>query len=83
MSKVLPTHVTMSELRENLSAYLDAVEHGATITVTRRGKPSATLSAAPATAAAIDLAELEQFRDSFGVRADHNAILTNRENERY
>ena len=43
MNKPLPTEVTASALRDNLAAYLDAAEHGATITITRRGRPSLQL----------------------------------------
>lgn len=83
MSKLLPLEVTMSEFRENLSAYLDAAENGATITITRRGRPSAKLAAAEEAPEAINLAGLKAFRASLGVRAQESAVVTTRRDERY
>lgn len=73
----------MSEFRDNLSAYLDAAENGATITITRRGRPSAKLAAAGEVPEAIDLAELRAFRALLGVRAAESAIVAARQDERY
>ncbi len=83
MSRTLPLKVTMSELRDNLSAYLDAVENGATITITRRGRPSAKLATAAETPKAINLVELRAFRTSLGVRAQESAVVAARWEERY
>ena len=73
----------MTEFRENLAAYLDAVEGGKTITITRRGRPSAKLEAARGTAQAIDLDELRAFRESLGVRTGDSVIVRARQGERY
>lgn len=73
----------MSELRDNLSAYLDAAERGVTITVTRRGKPSATLAAVADVPAAIDTGALERFRQSLGIQSTRSIVLELREQERY
>lgn len=75
MSKVPCTEVTMSELRENLSSCLGAVESGVNITVTRCGKPSATLVAAQTVVEATDIGALKTFRDTLGVQGDTSAIL--------
>jgi prevent-host-death family protein len=83
MNKTLPTEVTMTEFRDNLSAYLDAAESGKTITITRRGRPSATLTAAGEIADAIDLGALRAFRESLGVRIDESIIVRARQDERY
>lgn len=83
MNKMLPTEVTMTEFRDNLSAYLDAAESGKTITITRRGRPSATLAAAGEIADAIDLGALRAFRESLGVRTDESIIVRARQDERY
>ena len=55
MNKPLPTEVTASALRDNLAAYLDAAERGATITITRRGRPSLQLAVVGETPEALDL----------------------------
>lgn len=83
MSRTLPLEVTMSEFRDNLSAYLDAAENGATITITRRGRPSAKLAAAKEVPEAIDLTELRALRTSLGVRAQESAVVAARQEERY
>jgi prevent-host-death family protein len=83
MNKTLPTEVTMTEFRDNLSAYLDAAENGKTITITRRGRPSATLAAAREIANAIDLGALRAFRESLGVRTDESVIVRARQDGRY
>ena len=73
----------MSELRENLSAYLDAAENGQTITITRRGRPSATLAAAGGAPEPLDLDALGTFRAALGVRVAESAVVSAREDERY
>ena len=73
----------MSDFRENLSSYLDAVEAGKTVTVMRRGKPSATLSAAQSLPAPIDSARLKAFREELEIDTDENAVVSNRRDERY
>lgn len=73
----------MSEFRENLSSYLDAAERGQTITITRRGRPSATLAAAGEWGEPLDLAALRAFRESLGVRVDESIVVRAREGERY
>ena len=83
MLKVQHTTVTMSELRDNLSAYLDAAERGVVITVTRRGRPSATLSATLDAPEAIDTGALERFRQSLGVQSTRSVVVELRERERY
>lgn len=82
MGKPLATTVTMTELRGNLAAYLDAAEAGKTITIIRRGKPSAMMTAAQG-GAALDVAELVTFRESLGVRVEAGAVVRLREDERY
>ncbi|CAN5903374.1 hypothetical protein BH24DEI2_BH24DEI2_23880 [soil metagenome] len=81
--KHLPLEVTMSEFRDNLSAYLDAVEQGKTVRITRRGKPSAILSSVEEAVEAIDLADLQAFRNSLDVRVGSSAIVSLRQDERY
>ena len=83
MTKPLPTEVTMSRFRENLSSYLDAAENGQTITITRRGRPSATLAAAGGRGEPLDLGALRAFRDSLSVRLDDSVVVRAREDERY
>ena len=73
----------MSEFRDNLSAYLDAVEKGKTVTITRRGKPSAVLMAAQETPDAIDLDNLKSFRNALNVKVDGSVIARLRQDERY
>ena len=72
----------MSELRDNLAAYLDLVEHGKTVTITRHGKPSAELKSAE-NAEPIDVERLEAFRTSLGVEVETNLIVEARRGERY
>ena len=83
MTKHLPLEVTMSEFRENLSAYLDAVEHGKTVRITRRGKPSAILTSAAETVPAIDLNDLQAFRANLDVKVGSSTIVSLRQDERY
>lgn len=73
----------MTEFRENLAAYLDAVEGGETITITRRGRPSAQLGAAREETRAVALDELRAFRESLGVHAEDSVIVRARRGERY
>ena len=73
----------MSEFRENLSAYLDAVEQGKTVKITRRGKPSAVLSGVEETVEAINLADLRAFRNSLNVEIGRSVIVDLRQEERY
>jgi prevent-host-death family protein len=44
MSGTQPDRIGIRELRQHASAYLDRVEHGATIEVTRRGRAVARLT---------------------------------------
>lgn len=81
--KDLPSEVTMSALREHLSSYLDAVASGRTITITRRGKPSAVLSAVPTIPAALEPNDLEAFRESLGVKLTENTVVSARHEERF
>ena len=83
MSKPLPTEVTASTLRDNLAAYLDAAEHGATITITRRGRPSLQLAVVGETPEALDPTDLRTFRASLGVRVEQSAVIAARQDERY
>lgn len=73
MERPLPLTVTMSEFRDNLAAYLDAVEQGRIVTITRHGRPSARLETARAAPAPIDAADLRAFRASLGVRTGTSA----------
>jgi antitoxin (DNA-binding transcriptional repressor) of toxin-antitoxin stability system len=41
------TTVTFSDLRAHLAEYIDMVETGETVTITRNGKPVAQLNASP------------------------------------
>jgi prevent-host-death family protein len=41
-------HVSLREVNQHLSTYIDAVEHGEEIVITRRGHPVARLVAIPA-----------------------------------
>lgn len=78
----LPLQVSMTEFRDNLAAYLDVVEQGKTVTILRRGKPSAELTSAKH-AEAIDLVELEAFRASVGVQVKESVVVKARQDERY
>ncbi len=82
MRKSLPLQVGMAEFRDNLSAYLDLVEGGKTVTITRHGKPSAELRTAE-NAEAIDIEGLEAFRASLGVQSGESVIVKARQDERY
>ena len=83
MNKPLPTAVTASALRDNLAAYLDAAEHGATITITRRGRPSLQLAVVEETPDALDLEDLRAFRTLLGVRVKQSGVVAARQDERY
>ena len=83
MTHSLPLKVTMSEFRDNLSAYLDAVQEGKTVTITRRGRPSAVLTGATEVPEAIDLDDLKAFRASLNVDADSSVVVRSRQVERY
>ena len=86
MKEPLPLQVSMAEFRDNLAAYLDLVERGGTVTITRHGKPSAELKAigdGEAIDEAIDIAGLETFRTSLNVRVEESPILKARQDERY
>lgn len=72
----------MSEFRDNLAAYLDLVERGKKVTITRHGKPSAELRTAES-AEAIDIEGLAAFRETLGVQVKTNAIVEARQGERY
>ena len=72
----------MTEFRDNLAAYLDLVERGKTVTITRRGKPSAELKPTES-AEPIDVEALEAFRASLGVHVETNIIVEARQGERY
>lgn len=79
----LPLQVNMSEFRENISAYLDAVEAGKIVTIMRRGKPSAVLEAAKTLPEPINLQKLAKLRASLGVEVDNDIISRMRKEERY
>ena len=83
MNKPLPTEVTASALRDNLAAYLDAAERGATITITRRGRPSLQLAVTGETPEALDLTDLRAFRASLGVSVEQSVVVAARQDERY
>lgn len=83
MNKPFPTEVTTSVFRDNLAAYLDAAERGATITITRRGRPSLQLAVAREAPEALDLTDLRAFRTSLGVRVERSAVVADRQDERY
>lgn len=83
MNKPLPTEVTASALRDNLAAYLDAAEHGATITITRRGRPSLQLAVVGETPDALDPKDLRAFRASLGVSVEQSGVVAARQDERY
>ena len=83
MNKLLPTEVTASALRDNLAAYLDAAEHGATITITRRGRPSLQLAVVGEMPEALDPKDLRAFRTSLGVRLEQGGVVAARQDERY
>ncbi len=46
--------VTVRELRQNLSVYLEQVAHGTTLAVTKRGEPVAVLAPLPGRGSALD-----------------------------
>lgn len=82
MSESLPLQISMSEFRDNLAAYLDLVERGKTVTITRHGKPSAELRATEPVEP-IDIGELEAFRTSLGVQTKESVVVRLRQGERY
>ncbi len=51
--------VTVRELRQNLSVFLQRVEHGETLSVTNRGRPVAVLAPLPGAGDPIDRLEAE------------------------
>ena len=51
--------VTVRELRQNLSVYLQRVEGGETLSVTKRGEPVAVLAPLPGRGGPIDRLEAE------------------------
>jgi prevent-host-death family protein len=54
--------VTVAHAKAHLSAVLDKVAVGGPITITRRGKPVATLQAVTKSKTAIDLAQIDAVR---------------------
>ena len=56
--------IGLAQAKAYLSAILDRVEAGETVTITRRGRPVAKLSAIEAPRKQIDLEELRRFRES-------------------
>ena len=82
VEKSLPLQVSMAEFRDNLAAYLDLVERGGTVTITRHGKPRAELKAVR-DVEAMDIEGLEAFRASLAVRVEESVIVKARQDERY
>ncbi|MCG6115455.1 MAG: type II toxin-antitoxin system prevent-host-death family antitoxin [Mesorhizobium sp.] len=56
--------ISLAQAKAHLSAVIDRVEAGETVTITRRGRPVAKLSAIEAPRKQIDLEELRRFRES-------------------
>jgi len=56
--------ISLAQAKAHLSAVIDRVEAGETVTITRRGRPVAKLSAIEAPRKQIDLEELQRLRKS-------------------
>lgn len=54
--------VSLADAKARLSELIDRVEAGDTVTITRRGKPVATLSAAPKPARPFDWSRVDELR---------------------
>ncbi len=67
--------VSLAEAQARLSAIIDRVEAGETVTITRRGRPVAKISAIDRPTKAIDLAELARLRDTLPPLAVSSAEL--------
>ena len=78
----LPLQVSIGEFRDKLAAYLELVERGETVTITRHGRPDVELQIAENTQA-IDPEALEVFRASLGVQVEESIIVKARQVERY
>jgi len=83
MNTPLPLKVTMSEFRNNLSAYLDAVEAGKTVTITRRGRAAAILAGIEDLPEPIDIDDLKACRKKHDVGLHDNIIVRMRKEARY
>lgn len=73
----------MSEFRDNLSAYLDAVEEGKTVTIMRRGKATAILAGAEDLPEPIDIDDLKAFSKKHDIGLRDSIIVRMRKEERY
>jgi prevent-host-death family protein len=56
--------ISLAKAKAHLSAIIDRVEAGETVTITRRGRAVAKLSAIEAPKKPIDFEELRRFRES-------------------
>ena len=75
------TYVSIAELRAEISRYLDRVEHGEEITITRRGKAIAKLT--PSVKPPIDLSDMDDLDEELGLYDETNAVVEAREDYRY
>jgi len=73
--------VSVAELRAEISHYLDRVEHGEELTITRRGKVIAKLT--PNVKPYIDLSDMDDLDEELGLYDETNAVVEAREDYRY
>ena len=74
--------VSVAELRANMSHYLERVEHGEEIEISRRGEVIAKLM--PSKKPAHDLIkEMDEFYDEFDFYEEGNAVVEARKEYRY
>ena len=73
--------VSVAELRADISHYLDRVEHGEEIIITRRGKVVARLT--PGKKPPVDLSDMDDYYDEFDFFDEGNAVVEAREAYRY
>jgi prevent-host-death family protein len=62
--EIVMAEVNLAQAKAHLSAIIDRVEAGETVTITRRGRPVAKLSAVDAPKKPIDFEALRRFRES-------------------
>ena len=76
--------VSLAEAKAHLSELIDRVEGGEAVDITRRGKPVARLTAAPASRKRVDLAALEALTNAMPQAQDAAALIRSmRDGDRY
>ena len=79
------TQISLAKAKAHLSELVDRVEAGETVSITRRGKPVAVLSAAVRKLQKIDIDDLRAFTDTMPVQKESagDFIRRMRDEDRY